>query len=363
MPEESVTINGITYRASDPVAQAYLANQEEPPKPADSYPTGEPPKSQDYVTIDGINYEVTDPVAQAYLAGGGGAVYTKGAGGSGLNVAISKPSDYGYSLTKTDPSGRQYWEKDGEQYYSERGGVIQPISAAETVKEPVRQEGLRIVTLDTGEDVTASDYYSENPTAQEILKTQGIDAYNSYMEDLVKSKNEYSTEGYIKATGGDIEYYKSLPEDDKTNYLAQLQATDNMAVEEFITNAGGNVNVYNALPDDKLKSTYLNYLQTIVMSNSALNLFGYAKDRGNEIVARNILAPYISTQQWQQIDPTTGEMINPSYDISSIPLDKLLRDADIVNAINTLYGDNTVQNTIYPSIKSFTDAQFDIMVS
>lgn len=232
-----------------------------------------------------------------------------------------------------------------------------------------------------------------------------------YIEILVANKNKQLTRQYVIDAGGSWQYYDSLPtatlteqqKDEYSNidprnlnidnpypngtkewYVFNLQRSQEMELGEYIEKNGGDYwNIYKNLNSNQ-KEAYIKTIQTQAQTQailkSGLDIINAAKqasvtqqqieNRNQSITnARQILAPYVDTSVWQQIDPNipafteSGEInysryINPTYDITKIPLDKLLSDAVTVNALNTIYGDKFVQNNIYPTVRSFTDEQF-----
>ncbi len=292
MPENVVMIDGLTYKSSDPIAQAYLAKQEpvkqpEPPKEPEPIKQPEPttPTAVDYITIGGINYRTTDPVAIAYM---------------------NAPNAPSYQV-QTRPV----------------------IPTAETIKETTLEKEVSI------ESEEAKKYY---PEVRKYIEQSGgnLAYYNSldeqnkqiYIQQLqdTQSMIPMDIEQYVSKTGGNVDYYNTLPEEDKQTYLEQLQTTREMDIQDFIEKSGGDYNYYNELPT-KDKPTYINQL----IATQEMDVAKYDE-------AKQTLAPFVATNQWQQITES-GELVNPSYDLASITQQDIKNNPQIVNAVATLFPD------------------------
>lgn len=93
--------------------------------------------------------------------------------------------------------------------------------------------------------------------------------------------------------------------------------------------------------------------------------------------ARATLSPYIATDQWQQIkEPnandlvkapyimqvSVGDYINPSYDISSIPITTLLHDEVVRSAIAEVFG-TKYMDEVDTKARQFVESQLEAIVT
>ncbi|MFA5037979.1 MAG: hypothetical protein WC479_12480, partial [Candidatus Izemoplasmatales bacterium] len=61
-----------------------------------------------------------------------------------------------------------------------------------------------------------------NPEAMDVLKREGIEGYNLYVEEarqLQEQSYEIQVQSFLSEVGGNLEYYQSLPDDKKQEYL------------------------------------------------------------------------------------------------------------------------------------------------
>ena len=196
--------------------------------------------------------------------------------------------------------------------------------------------------------------------AQQILRTQGIEALNQYF--IGKSQEEYraSVKTFLDSAGGDYEYWRLLDFDGQREYLKQIETE---SLKSFIESSGGSYEEYLNIVNEDARQAYLKNLET----QNIVNLETFIREsRGQEgldyynslgtkeekdaylqqLQSENQVAYNTQQQNISVIDNyvASGKITkDESGNISGFNLTKDdLKDTDLVTAISALYGSSAV---------------------
>lgn len=105
--------------------------------------------------------------------------------------------------------------------------ALSPVSAgleaeyAEIEERNIEHElGENVIRLDTGEYVPESQWYSLSAADQEILKSQGVEAFNNVIAQRI-ADYEGQVKTFLEETGGNFDYWKGLTPEKQKDYLEQ----------------------------------------------------------------------------------------------------------------------------------------------
>jgi hypothetical protein len=254
-----------------------------------------------------------------------------------------------------------------------------------------------IVRLSNG-DIVDKVAYNALPLADQSLLSQvGINGFNTQKQNEYNQQQlefDNANREVIRALSGNsadtniASYNSRYSNEEKTLWVQQVAVISiSSKLNQGYAAIQANIDRLNKLPTTAERQAYILDLATRLEEATSIPTTMPSVSTTVETVtpsqpvmsaaqlqqlhaAEFVLKPYIDMtsyplidQYGRKLDVKTGVYSTPDYDISKVPLELLLSDAKTVNAINTIYGEKTVQDKIYPQIKSFTDSQFEILAS